>query len=145
MYAGVYWGGPRWSSTTIANTELFRAQADTLKGKWRQVKGHVKTQWGKLTDDDLDEIAGKSEKLIGTLQERYGFQRDRAERELSEFEAHRPPQTQPMVTPWDSRTLTEENVAEIANALAPDLTLDQIDQIVDARRGGSSSVVWPQT
>jgi uncharacterized protein YjbJ (UPF0337 family) len=60
--------------------------ADTLKGQWHQVKGAVKTQWGKLTDNDLDQIAGQSEKLIGKLQERYGYARDRAERELNEFD-----------------------------------------------------------
>ncbi len=60
--------------------------ADTLKGQWHQVKGEVKTQWGKLTDNDLDQIAGQSEKLIGKLQERYGYQRDRAEREVRDFQ-----------------------------------------------------------
>jgi uncharacterized protein YjbJ (UPF0337 family) len=50
------------------------------------VKGEIKTQWGKLTDNDIDQIAGQSEKLIGKLQERYGYARDRAEREFSEFD-----------------------------------------------------------
>jgi uncharacterized protein YjbJ (UPF0337 family) len=61
--------------------------ADTLKGQWHQVKGEIKTQWGKLTDDDLDQINGQSEKLIGKLQERYGYARDRAERELNDFDS----------------------------------------------------------
>jgi uncharacterized protein YjbJ (UPF0337 family) len=61
--------------------------ADTLKGQWHQMKGEIKTQWGKLTDNDLDQIAGQSEKLIGKLQERYGYARDRAEREFRDFEA----------------------------------------------------------
>jgi len=60
--------------------------ADTLKGQWHQVKGEIKNQWGKLTDNDLDQIAGQSEKLIGKLQERYGYARDRAEREFNEFD-----------------------------------------------------------
>ena len=60
--------------------------ADTLKGQWHQVKGEVKTQWGKLTDNDLDQIGGQSEKLIGKLQERYGYARDRAEKEFNDFE-----------------------------------------------------------
>jgi len=60
--------------------------ADTLKGQWHQVKGEIKNQWGKLTDSDLDQIAGQSEKLIGKLQERYGYARDRAEREFNEFD-----------------------------------------------------------
>ena len=60
--------------------------SDTLKGQWHQVKGEIKNQWGKLTDSDLDQIAGQSEKLIGKLQERYGYARDRAEREFNEFD-----------------------------------------------------------
>ena len=60
--------------------------ADTLKGQWHQVKGEIKTQWGKLTNDDLDQINGQSEKLIGKLQERYGYARDRAEREFLDFD-----------------------------------------------------------
>ena len=62
--------------------------SDTLKGQWHQVKGEVKTQWGKLTDSDLDQIAGQSEKLIGVLQEKYGYARDRAEKEVSDFKAN---------------------------------------------------------
>jgi len=61
--------------------------ADTLKGQWHQLKGEIKTQWGKLTDNDLDQIAGQSEKLIGKLQERYGYARDRAEREFHDFDS----------------------------------------------------------
>jgi uncharacterized protein YjbJ (UPF0337 family) len=60
--------------------------ADTLKGQWHQVKGEIKSQWGKLTDSDLDQVAGQSEKLIGKIQERYGYARDRAEREFNDFE-----------------------------------------------------------
>lgn len=59
--------------------------ADVLKGKWMQLKGEVKSQWGKLTDDDLDVVEGDAEKLIGRVQERYGYQRDQAKREVSEF------------------------------------------------------------
>ena len=56
---------------------------DVLKGKWLQMKGEVRRQWGKLTDDDVSQIEGSSEKLIGKLQERYGYARDQAEREYS--------------------------------------------------------------
>ena len=59
--------------------------ADTLKGQWHRVKGGVKTQWGKLTDNDLDQISGQSEKLIGKLQERYGYAKEQAEREVDDF------------------------------------------------------------
>jgi len=59
--------------------------ADVLKGKWKQLKGEVKSQWGQLTDDDLDVVEGDAEKLIGRVQERYGYQRDQAKREVAEF------------------------------------------------------------
>ena len=59
--------------------------ADVLKGKWTQVKGEVKSQWGKLTDDDLDRVEGDTEKLIGRVQERYGYARDDAKREVDAF------------------------------------------------------------
>ena len=61
--------------------------ADTLKGQWHQIKGEVKNQWGKLTDDDLSQIEGNGEKLVGKLQERYGFAKDRAEEELRNFQS----------------------------------------------------------
>ncbi len=63
---------------------------DTLKGKWHQIKGEAKSRWGKLTDDDLDRVEGDSEKLIGRVQERYGYARDEAKREVDGFfDAHR--------------------------------------------------------
>ena len=63
--------------------------SDVLKGKWQQWKGEARTQWGKLTDDDLDQIEGNSEKLMGKLQERYGYARADAERELNAFLSRR--------------------------------------------------------
>jgi len=58
---------------------------DVLEGKWKQIRGEVQEQWGKLTDDELDQIAGKRDQLIGKLQEKYGYARDQAEREVDEF------------------------------------------------------------
>jgi uncharacterized protein YjbJ (UPF0337 family) len=58
---------------------------DTVKGDWKQFKGKVKEKWGKLTDDDLTTVAGRRDQLLGKLQERYGFGKDQAERELDEF------------------------------------------------------------
>jgi uncharacterized protein YjbJ (UPF0337 family) len=55
---------------------------DILQGKWTQLKGRVKEQWGKLTDDDLDQIAGQSEQLVGKIQERYGIAKDEAQRQV---------------------------------------------------------------
>ena len=59
--------------------------ADILKGQWREIKGEVKAKWGKLTDDDLTEVEGMEEKLLGLLQKRYGYARDKAEQEYKEF------------------------------------------------------------
>ena len=53
--------------------------SDQLAGKWQQMKGEAKTQWGKLTDDDLMTISGQKDKLIGKLQERYGYAKRRSE------------------------------------------------------------------
>lgn len=55
---------------------------DILKGQWTQLKGHVQKQWGKLTNDDLDQIEGNMEILVGKVQERYGRRRDEAERDV---------------------------------------------------------------
>jgi uncharacterized protein YjbJ (UPF0337 family) len=56
-----------------------------IEGRWKEVKGHVKKQWGKLTDDDFIEIAGKKDELVGRLQQKYGYTRERAEREIEKF------------------------------------------------------------
>lgn len=58
---------------------------DILRGKWNQFKGDVKRQWGKLTDDDLTRIEGDYDKFVGVLQERYGWERDRAQQELDTY------------------------------------------------------------
>jgi uncharacterized protein YjbJ (UPF0337 family) len=58
---------------------------DTAMGKWREFEGQLRSKWGKLTDDDVHAIGGKKDMLIGRLQQRYGLQRDRAERELDDF------------------------------------------------------------
>lgn len=57
---------------------------DRIEGNWKQFRGMVKEKWGKLTDDDLDVIEGKRDKLAGKIQERYGMAKDAAERELDE-------------------------------------------------------------
>ena len=51
---------------------------DRLEGNWKQFKGKIKEKWGKLTDDDLDVIAGKTEQLVGRVQERYGIAKEEA-------------------------------------------------------------------
>ncbi len=68
--------------------------SDILKGKWKQMKGDLKSWWGRLTDDDLDQIAGSKDKLIGKIQERYGYNKERAEQEIDErmtsYDRHAP-------------------------------------------------------
>jgi uncharacterized protein YjbJ (UPF0337 family) len=58
---------------------------DVPKGNWKQFTGKVKQKWGKLTDDDLTAIGGKRDELVGRLQQRYGYEKDQAERELDAF------------------------------------------------------------
>jgi uncharacterized protein YjbJ (UPF0337 family) len=64
---------------------------DIVEGKWKQMHGRAREWWGKLTDDDLDKAAGKAEAIIGMLQEKYGYTRERAEAEFNkrvkEYEA----------------------------------------------------------
>lgn len=55
---------------------------DRIEGNWKQFKGNVKQQWGKLTDDQLDVIAGKRDQLAGEIQESYGINKDEAEKQL---------------------------------------------------------------
>lgn len=59
---------------------------DIVAGNWKQFQGKVKTQWGKLTDDQLDQIAGKRTELAGRLQEAYGLSKDEVERQIRDFE-----------------------------------------------------------
>jgi len=60
---------------------------DTVKGDWKQFKGKVKEAWGKLTDDELDVIAGKRDQLVGAIQKSYGIGRDEAEKQVRDFES----------------------------------------------------------
>src|SRR4029077_18125968 len=65
------------------NIEGHSVNQDILAGKWKQMRGELKTWWGKLTDDDVDRIGGQKEKLIGLIQERYGYAREQAEQEIN--------------------------------------------------------------
>ena len=58
---------------------------DVLAGKWKQARGKVKQWWGKLTDNDLDRISGRLDQLVGVVQERYGYTREQAEKEVDKF------------------------------------------------------------
>lgn len=59
--------------------------ANILKGKWLQLKGSVREKWGELTDDDVDKVGGNAEQLVGLIQERYGYAKQRAEDEVDSF------------------------------------------------------------
>ncbi len=58
---------------------------DQVEGKWKQFRGSAKQQWGKLTDDDLEQIAGTRDKLVGKLQERYGIAKEEAQKKADEW------------------------------------------------------------
>lgn len=58
---------------------------DQIAGEWKQAKGRLRSKWGKLTDNDLEVIAGKKDELVGRIQERYGFKKDHAEREVDDY------------------------------------------------------------
>ena len=58
---------------------------DIMMGKWQQLRGKVKEEWGKLTDDDLKTVEGKFDKLSGLIRERYGYTKEKADQELDRF------------------------------------------------------------
>jgi uncharacterized protein YjbJ (UPF0337 family) len=75
------------SSTTTTTIETdANAIWEKIKGSWTQTKGAVKEQWGKLTDDDLMEIQGRRDQLVGKIQTRYGISQEQAEAQVSGWE-----------------------------------------------------------
>ncbi len=58
-------------------------EKDMLQGKWKEMSGNMRSWWGQLTDSDWDEVAGNKDKLIGKLQQRYGWDKMRAEQEYN--------------------------------------------------------------
>jgi uncharacterized protein YjbJ (UPF0337 family) len=76
-------------TATTAQREADRAWAKT-KGAWTQTQGEAKEKWGRLTDDDIQELDGRREILIGKLQTRYAISYEDAERQVGDFEARRP-------------------------------------------------------
>ena len=59
--------------------------SDQIEGNWKQFSGKLKEKWGKLTDDDLTQIAGKKDQLLGKIQEHYGLKKEEAQKQLDEF------------------------------------------------------------
>ena len=78
---------------TTTTTETIKADTKTMwekiKGSWSQTKGTVKEQWGKLTDDDLLQIEGRRDQLVGKIQTRYGISHEQAEAQVSAWEQKR--------------------------------------------------------
>jgi uncharacterized protein YjbJ (UPF0337 family) len=78
---------------TPANAQTTQSDSkviwEKIKGSWNQTKGAVKEQWGKLTDDDLLEIEGRRDQLVGKIQTRYGITREQAEAQVSSWEKKR--------------------------------------------------------
>ena len=68
-------------STTVVSSNL----DEIFEGKWNQLKGRVRETWGKLTDDDVEKVAGKRDSLVGQIQEKYGRSKIEAENEVNEF------------------------------------------------------------
>ena len=58
---------------------------DIVAGMWKQLRGEIKSTWGELTDDEIDQIEGEGDKLVGKLQEKYGYTRQEAEHEIEDF------------------------------------------------------------
>ena len=65
--------------------EDVKMNEDILAGKWKQLRGEAKKWWGDLTNDEMDQIAGQSDVLVGKLQKRYGYTKERAESEIDKF------------------------------------------------------------
>jgi uncharacterized protein YjbJ (UPF0337 family) len=85
------WTIPRWRWTFARYIHERRSNMniainqDILAGKWKQVRGKAKQWWGKLTDNDLDRVSGRFEELVGLVQERYGYTREQAQKEVERF------------------------------------------------------------
>lgn len=77
-------------SFVISNEQETHMNHDRIEGNWKQFTGKLKEQWGKLTDDDIDVIAGKREQLLGRIQERHGLSKDEADVQVKDWE-HRNP------------------------------------------------------
>ena len=68
-------------------------EQNVLEGNWKQIKGEIRKQWGRLTDDEVAQLEGSTQKLVGKLQEKYGWTKEETEKQLREFserhETHR--------------------------------------------------------
>lgn len=83
QHKALFTGYPAADRQSIKETGM---NEDRISGNWKQFKGKVKEQWGKLTDDDMDVAEGKRDQLVGRIQERYGYGKEQAEKELKDWE-----------------------------------------------------------
>jgi uncharacterized protein YjbJ (UPF0337 family) len=78
------------STSAVTASGETKMNKSTFKGQWHELKGEAKIQWGMLTDDDLEQVEGSAEKLIGFVEERYGYAREQAAREVTAFIRRKP-------------------------------------------------------
>jgi len=89
----VKWGSTFASFSRQSQVAIIKSRKETnmnwdrIEGNWKQFKGNIKERWGKLTDDQLDVIAGKREQLSGKIQEVYGITKDETEKQISDWQA----------------------------------------------------------
>jgi uncharacterized protein YjbJ (UPF0337 family) len=74
-----------FAGCSCSTRETNKMDWNRVEGNWKEMKGKVKEQWGKLTDDDLDVIAGQQDQLEGRLQQRYGYAKDQAKKEVNDW------------------------------------------------------------
>lgn len=74
------------NSSTVASSTSEASTWEKVEGSWTQLKGQVKEQWGKLTDDDLLQIQGQRQQLVGKIQKRYGISREEADKQVQQWE-----------------------------------------------------------
>jgi uncharacterized protein YjbJ (UPF0337 family) len=58
---------------------------DQIQGSWKEYAGRARTKWGEITDDEFEQAAGRKDEMVGLIQKRYGYEKERAERELDEW------------------------------------------------------------
>jgi uncharacterized protein YjbJ (UPF0337 family) len=66
-------------------TEVFNMNWEEVRGNWVELKGKLRSQWGKLTDQDIEQVAGAKDRLIGVLKQRYGYEKEQASRQIDEW------------------------------------------------------------
>ncbi len=71
----------------IHNREIAVLNEDKMKGKWTEIKGEIKTQWGKMTDDELDQTSGNLVSILGLIQQRYGEKKEEVQGQLARIAA----------------------------------------------------------